>query len=77
MRVPRLFFGLVILVLLTAVGCFNSSDTGKIEVHKTENPNAEEILTLVPEADYLNFIQRGSNSGPTTATKWQTYTANY
>ncbi len=55
MRVPRLFLGLVIFVLLTAVGCSNSSNTGKIEVHKTENPNAEEILTLDPKADIFQF----------------------
>ena len=55
MKVPRLFFGLVIFAILTAVGCSNSSDTGKIVVHKTENPNAEEILTLDPEADIFQF----------------------
>ena len=55
MRVPRILFGLVIFVLLTAVGCSNSSDTGEIGVHKTENPDAKEILTLFPEADIFQF----------------------
>ena len=55
MRVPRLFVVLIIFVLLTVVGCSNSSVTGELEVHKTENPNAEEILTLDPEADIFQF----------------------
>ncbi|MCM3441372.1 hypothetical protein AB3Z07_27830 (plasmid) [Metabacillus halosaccharovorans] len=55
MRVSRLFFGLAIFVLLTAVGCSNSSDKGKVKVHKTENPNAEEVLNLDPEADIFQF----------------------
>lgn len=55
MRIPGLFFGLAIFVLLTVVGCANSSDTDQIEVHKTENPDAEEILTLDSEADIFQF----------------------
>lgn len=55
MQVPRLFLGLVMLVLLTAVGCSNSYNTGEIEVHQTENPDAEEILSLDPEADLFQF----------------------
>ena len=55
MRVPRLFFGLVVFVILTAFGCSNSSGTGKIEVHNTGNPDAKEILTLDPEADIFQF----------------------
>lgn len=55
MKVSRLFLGLVMFVLLTAVGCSNSSDKGKVEVHETENPNAEEVLKLDPEADIFQF----------------------
>ena len=55
MRIPRLFFCLVVFVLLTAVGCSNSSDTGKIEVHTTGNPDAKEILTLDSKADIFQF----------------------
>ena len=55
MRIPRLFWGLVAFVLFGVVGCSNSSDTGKIEVHETGNPNAKEILTLDPEADIFQF----------------------
>ena len=55
MRVPKLFFGLSIFVLFTVGGCANSSGAGKIEVHKTGNPDAEEILTLNPEADIFQF----------------------
>ncbi len=51
----RLFLGLVIFVLLTAVGCSNSSDKGKVEVYTTENPNAEGVLKLDPEADIFQF----------------------
>ncbi|WP_342509666.1 hypothetical protein [Sporosarcina sp. FSL K6-2383] len=54
-KVPRLFLGLAIFVLLIAVGCSNSLDGGKEKVHKTENPNAEEVLTLDPEADIFQF----------------------
>ena len=55
MRIPRLFFGLVVFVLLAAVGCSNSPGTGKIEVHETGNPDAKETLTLDPEADIFQF----------------------
>ncbi|QUW23099.1 hypothetical protein JSQ81_05900 [Sporosarcina sp. Marseille-Q4063] len=55
MKVPRLFFSLTISVLLFAGGCSNSSNTGKIVVHETENPDAKEILTLDPEADIFQF----------------------
>ena len=55
MKVPKTFFVLTIFVLLFVVGCSNSSNTGKIEVHTTENPDAKEILTLDPEADIFQF----------------------
>lgn len=55
MGVPKLFFGLIILVLLIAVGCSDSSDQNKTEVHTIGNPDAEEILTLDPEADIFQF----------------------
>lgn len=55
MKVSRLFFSLVIFVILTVVGCSNPSDIGKVEVHKTENPNAEKVLNLDPEADIFQF----------------------
>lgn len=55
MRVIRLLFSLLIFFLLTTAGCSNSSDRAKIKVHTTENPNAEEILTLDPEADIFQF----------------------
>lgn len=54
-KVLRLFFGLVIFVLLIVVGCSNSSDIGKVEVYTTGNPNAEEVLKLNPEADIFQF----------------------
>lgn len=55
MKVSRLFLGLVMFVLLTTVGCSNSSDKGKVEVHETENPNAEEVLKLDSKADIFQF----------------------
>ncbi|MCK1990485.1 hypothetical protein MPH48_20585 [Lysinibacillus fusiformis] len=55
MKVSRLFFGLVMFVSLTTVGCSNSSDKGKVEVHETGNPTAEEVLKLDLEADILQF----------------------
>ena len=55
MGVPKLFISLVILVLLTAVGCSTSSGIGETEVHTTENPDAEEVLTLYPRADIFQF----------------------
>lgn len=55
MGVPRFFFGLIVLVLLTAAGCSNSLEKDKTEVHTTGNPDAEEILTLDPEADIFQF----------------------
>lgn len=55
MKVSRLFLGLAIFVLLTAVGCSNSSDIGKVEIYTPENPNAEEILKLDSEADIFQF----------------------
>ncbi|WP_298469348.1 hypothetical protein [Psychrobacillus sp. FSL K6-4046] len=55
MRQLALFWGLIIFVLLTAVGCSNSLNTEKIEVHETKNPDAEEVLTLDPEADIFQL----------------------
>ena len=55
MGIPRLFFCFIVFVLLTAVGCSNSSNTGKIEVRTTGNPDAKEILTLDSEADIFQF----------------------
>ena len=55
MKKSRLLLGLVIFVLLIAGGCSNSSNKGKVEVHKTENSNAEEVLKLDPEADIFQF----------------------
>ena len=55
MKVPRIFLGMVVLILLTAFGCSNSANTDKTEVHETANPDAEEILTLDPEADIFQF----------------------
>ncbi|MEK4523561.1 hypothetical protein MKX96_18255 [Psychrobacillus sp. FSL W7-1493] len=55
MRLPALFLGLIIFILLTAVGCSNSLNTEKIEVHETKNPDAEEVLTLDPEADIFQL----------------------
>jgi len=54
-KVSRLFFSLVMFVLLTTVGCSNSSDIGKVEVYTTGNPNAEEVLKFDPEADIFQF----------------------
>lgn len=55
MGMPRLLFGLIILILLTAGGCSNSSDKSQTETHTTGNPDAKEILTLDPEADIFQF----------------------
>lgn len=55
MRVPRLFYGLVISVLVTTVGCSTPSGIDKVEVHSTENPDAREVLTLDPEGDLFQF----------------------
>ncbi|MER2120294.1 MAG: hypothetical protein ABS935_08485 [Solibacillus sp.] len=55
MKKSRLLLGLIIFVLLIAGGCSNSSNKGKVEVHKTENPNAEEVLKLDPESDIFQF----------------------
>ncbi|MFD1929015.1 hypothetical protein ACFSFY_13310 [Sporosarcina siberiensis] len=55
MRIPKLFLGLSIFILLMAVGCSNLSNSSKIETHKTENPDATEILTLDTNADIFQF----------------------
>lgn len=55
MRIRILFLTLSVFILLTAVGCSNSSITSTTETHTTENPDAKEILTLDPEADIFQF----------------------
>lgn len=55
MRIPKLFLGLPIFILLTAVGCSNSSITSTTETYTTENPDAKEILTSDPKADIFQF----------------------
>lgn len=55
MKGAILFVASIIFLLLIASGCSHSSDQGKEEVHKTRNPNAEEVLTLDPQADIFQF----------------------
>lgn len=55
MRIRILFLSLSVFILLTAVGCSNSSTTNTTETHTTENPDAKEILTSDPEADIFQF----------------------
>ncbi len=46
---------MISLAMLTVVGCSNTSHPTTTEVHETKNPDAEEILTLDPEADIFQF----------------------
>lgn len=55
MGVPRLLLSIVVLGLLTISGCSNLTNIGKTKVHETKNPDAEEILTLDPQADIFQF----------------------
>ena len=55
MRIRILYLSLFVFILLTAVGCSNSSITRTAETDTTENPDAKEILTLEPEADIFQF----------------------
>lgn len=52
----RLICLLLITMLLTITGCsyFDHDDDGA-EVHETKNPDAEEILTLDPNANIFQF----------------------
>lgn len=47
--------GLAVVLVVSVVGCSNSLEMGKLEVHTTGNPTANEILTLKPEADIFQF----------------------
>ena len=55
MRISRLFLTLIIFVLLIAAGCSSLPGQGSTTVHTTGNPDAEEVLTLDPEADIFQF----------------------
>ncbi len=55
MHFPRLFICMVVLTLVTAVGCSHAPNTDKLGVHETKNPDAEEVLTLDPEADIFQY----------------------
>lgn len=55
MKLSKRVLGVTTFILLTAFGCSNPSDTDISEVHTTGNPDAEEILTLEPEADIFQF----------------------
>ncbi|WP_432355724.1 hypothetical protein [Sporosarcina sp. A2] len=55
MRKRILFLSLSIFILLTAVGCSNSSITSTTETHTTIIPDAKEILTSDPESDIFQF----------------------
>ncbi|WP_432352041.1 hypothetical protein [Sporosarcina sp. A2] len=55
MRIPILFLGLSIFILLTAVGCSNPPNTSKTETYTTESPDAKEILTSDPEAYIFQY----------------------
>jgi len=50
-----LFFGLSIFVLLSTVGCSNSTNTSKMGTNKTENSSVKGILTSEPDADIFQF----------------------
>jgi len=54
-RIRILFLSLSIFIVLTAVGCSNSSLTSTTETHTTQNPDAKEILTIDPKADIFQF----------------------
>ncbi|MDY0393957.1 hypothetical protein ACFSMW_16190 [Virgibacillus halophilus] len=43
------------MILLTGFGCSDSANTGNTEVYQIGNPDAEEILTLDPNADIFQF----------------------
>lgn len=42
-------------LLLTISGCSNPVDMGKEELSETNNPDAEEILALNPNADIIQY----------------------
>jgi protein involved in sex pheromone biosynthesis len=43
------------IALLIVSGCSTSFDKAKEKVHETKNPDAEEVLTLNPDADIFQF----------------------
>src|SRR5699024_1599122 len=55
MKFSRWLVCMISLAMLTVVGCSNTSNSTTTEVHETKNPDAEEILTLDPEADIFQF----------------------
>lgn len=55
MRTSRFLLGIIILILLTSVGCSRLSNMNKTEVSVITNPDAEEILKSDPKADIFQF----------------------
>lgn len=55
MKSSKLLLSIMVFVLFTTVGCTTFSEMIQTEVHETKNPDAEEILTLDPEADIFQF----------------------
>lgn len=55
MKTPKWFYCKVVLVLLISFGCSDSDHTSNTQVHQTKNPDAEEVLSLDPEADIFQF----------------------
>lgn len=55
MKLSKVVLGITAVILLTAFGCSNPLDTNTFEVHTTENPDAEEVLALEPDADIFQF----------------------
>ena len=51
----KIFLTIALLVSVLLIACGNESGDSNIAVDSTENPDAEEILNLDPEADIFQF----------------------
>jgi|SRR5690625_1020301 len=51
----RLIVSLLVTMLLTITGCSYVNTDDGVEVHETENLNAEDILTLDPDANIFQY----------------------
>lgn len=55
LRYNKLFYVLILIVLLTVTGCSNGLDASEEKVVETENPDAKEVLTSNSDADIFQF----------------------
>lgn len=55
LKQTKWLFACIIIVLFAIVGCSNQIKTNETTVDESQNPDAEEVLSLAPNADIFQY----------------------